>query len=119
MPLNFSRMSVDKLDGLNDRVLISARIGPAQAETLTKLGRLTSRSEVLRRAVAAYLGLTDDERERLIWNALPDVQLQLLALISLGKRVTAFGVNELELLAGAVAVVERIGRILDDLERKA
>jgi hypothetical protein len=102
----------------DDHVLISARIDPTHAKALRVLSENHNRSEVIRRAIAAYVDMNDDARDRLIWNELPAVQLQLLAVINLAKQAQQKGVHDHQFLDFAAGVVRRVVRMLDEIESR-
>jgi hypothetical protein len=101
-----------------DRIPVTARIDPVHAKALAVLGQRSSRSEIIRRAIAAHLDMTDDARDGLIWNELPEIQLQLLAVINLGKTAVNNGLDGDQFIAFAEGVVRRVVRMLDELERR-
>jgi hypothetical protein len=102
----------------DDHVLISARIDPTHAKALRVLSENQNRSEAIRRAIAAYVDMKDDARDRLIWNELPAVQLQLLAVINLAKKAQQKDVHDHQFLDFAAGVVRRVVRMLDELESR-
>ncbi len=103
--------------GSRQRVPVAARIDPAHAEALSRLGSGRRRSAVIRIAIANHVGLTPHERERLIWQELPQLQLLLPALLKECKALPrSREVDTRELVAKIDHAMKRIHSALDQLE---